>query len=153
MRAALIVLIACTTLGIAASAGAAGPAPIEHVLVLMQEDRTFDHYFGTYPGANGPPVGLSVPRDPDAPDAGSVEPFKLGVTRTISLPHSEKAMRSAFNDGSVDGFVRAAEQFGAEDGALTMGYYDFEEIPLYWNLADEYVLADNWFSSVMGPSF
>ena len=153
MRAALIVLIACTTLGIAASAGAAGPAPIEHVLVLMQEDRTFDHYFGTYPGANGPPVGLSVPRDPDAPDAGSVEPFKLGVTRTISLPHSEKAMRSAFNDGSVDGFVRAAEQFGAEDGALTMGYYDFEEIPLYWNLANDYVLADNWFSSVMGPSF
>ena len=153
MRRALAVLIISAAVGIANTAGADDAVPIEHVLVLMQEDVTFDHYFGTYPGANGTPAGFTLPRDPDAPEKGRVAPYKLDVTRTISLPHSEKAMRSAFNGGSADGFVRAAEQFGAEDGALSLGYYDHNEIPFYWNLANEYVLADSWFSSVMGPSF
>lgn len=131
--------------------------PIDTLVVVMQEDRTFDNYFGTYskvnPAINGWPDGFRMPRDPDDPTAGYVEPYKLTETRTVSLPHSEKAMRAAVNDGKMDGFVEGAERFGAEDGGLTLGYYDSDDIPFYWQLADEFVLADNWFSSVLGPSF
>ena len=136
-----------------ALAQAEDDTPLEHVVVIMQEDRTFDHYFGTYPGANGWPNGYALPVDPVNPLTRFVEPHKLTSTRTPSLPHSEKALRAAFNGGRNDSFIPAAEAFGASDGSLAIGYYDYHEIPVYWHLADEYVLADNWFSSVMGPSF
>ncbi len=144
---------------IAALAMTAAPAagrdhyPLEHIVVVMQEDRTFDHYFGTYPGADGWPAGYSMPVDPARPELGSVRPHKLTATRTPSLPHSSAAMKRAFNEGAMDSFVVAADEFGASDGTLALGYYDSTELPFYWYLADEYVLADRWFSSVMGPSF
>lgn len=131
--------------------------PIDTLVVVMQEDRTFNNYFGTYsqenPEANGWPEGYQVLRDPADPESGYAAPYKLTETRTVSLPHSEKAMRAAFNDGKMDSFVVAAEEFGAEDGGLALGYYNGDDIPFYWQLADEFVLADNWFSSVLGPSF
>jgi phospholipase C len=147
--AAVLLLIG----GPAASQQAQSRVPIDTLVVVMQEDRTFNNYFGTYPGANGWPEGFEMPRDPDDSSAGSVAPHKLTETRTISLPHSEKAMLGAYNDGAMDSFVAAAEEYGAPDGALAMGYYDYNDIPFYWQLADEFVLTDNWFSSVMGPSF
>lgn len=161
LRGAVAIAAATTLLLIAPAPPAEGAGeadvPIDTLVVVMQEDRTFDNYFGTYsqvnPEANGWPDGFRLPRDPDNPDAGYVEPYKLTSTRTISLPHSEKAMRAAFNEGAMDSFISAAEQFGAEDGGLALGYYDSEDIPFYWQLADEFVLTDNWFSSVLGPSF
>lgn len=158
-RRAVVALLMGSTTGLLGYPGSTASAqtepdvPLDHVVVLMQEDRTFDHYFGTYPGANGWPADFAMPSDPDDPGAIMVSPHKLDSTRTPSLPHSEKAMRAAVNGGKVDSFVAAATEFGASDGSLALGYYDFNEIPFYWNLADEYVLADNWFSSVMGPSF
>ena len=150
---ALLVSLAAPALAVAQESN----VPIDTLVVVMQEDRTFDNYFGTYsqmnPEANGWPEGFRVLRDPDDPESGYVEPHKLTETRTVSLPHSEKAMRAAYNDGQMDSFVAAAEQFGAADGGLSLGYYDSNEIPFYWQLADEFVLADNWFSSVLGPSF
>ena len=137
----------------AGSQAARPDVPIDTLVVVMQEDRTFNNYFGTYPGANGWPDGYRVPRDPNDLSLGYVEPHKLTETRTVSLPHSEKAMRAAYNAGAMDSFVAAAEEFGADDGALALGYYNYNEIPFYWQLADEFVLADRWFSSVMGPSF
>lgn len=131
--------------------------PIDTLVVVMQEDRTFNNYFGTYsdvnPEANGWPEGFQVLRDPEDPTSGYATPYKLTETRTISLPHSEKAMRAAFNNGDMDSFIVAAEEYGAPDGDLTLGYYDGTDIPFYWQLADEFVLTDNWYSSVLGPSF
>ena len=146
-------------LGLVVVAVVAGPVfaqerpPIDTVVVVMQEDRTFNNYFGTYPGANGWPEGFTMPLDPLDSSDGGVAPFKLDRTRTPSLPHSAKAMVRAFNEGAMNGFIDSAETYGASDGSLAMGYYDYRDIPFYWHLADEYVLADNWFSSVMGPSF
>ncbi len=134
-------------------AAGAGEVPIRHVVVMMQEDRTFDHYFGTYPGVEGWPDGYALPVDPDDPAAGSVAPFELEATRTPSLPHGAAAMRDAYRGGRNDGFVAAAERHGAGDGRLALGYYDADAIPGYWRLAADYVIADHWFSSVMGPSF
>src|SRR5512140_3327285 len=52
--------------------------PISHFIVLMQENHTFDNYFGTYPGVNGTPVGVKMPVDPNNPSAGFVTPWHLG---------------------------------------------------------------------------
>ncbi len=152
-RTIIAVAVAGVLWGSAPTAWAQPEMPIENVIVVMQEDRTFDHYFGTYPGVNGWPDGYRIPFDPQDPTAGFVEPHKLSETRTISLPHSAAAMAGAYNDGRMDGFVKSARAFGGGDGSLTLGYYDGNDIPFYWYLADEYVLADAWFSSVMGPSF
>lgn len=150
----LVFAIALTIMLVPTASGAQErEVPIDTLVVVMQEDRTFDNYFGTYEGANGWPDGFQMPRDPDDLSLGFVEPHKLAETRTVSLPHSEKAMRAAYNDGKMDSFVKSSEEFGTPDGALALGYYDYNDIPFYWQLADEFVLADNWFSSVMGPSF
>ena len=156
---ALVAVVIALTIALAPAASGAqrSNAPIDTLVVLMQEDRTFDNYFGTYsqvnPEVDGWPDDFRMPRDPNDPGAGYVEPHKLTETRTVSLPHSEKAMRAAVNGGRMDSFVAAAEEFGAVDGGVALGYYDGNDIPFYWQLADEFVLADNWFSSVLGPSF
>lgn len=128
--------------------------PIEHIIVLMQENHSFDNYFGTYPGANGIPEGTCIPYDPSDPDSDCVEPFRLGTTDVdMDDPdHSEETHRIQYNDGAMDGFVYALER-RAQDGRLAMGYYDEQDLPYYWNIADEYVLFDNFFSSVHGGSF
>ncbi len=77
----------------------------------MQENRTFDHYFGTYPGTNGLPVGTKVPVDLFDPGSGClepqpstryVEPYHLEVRRTPDPPHDERTTRAAYNCGMVN---------------------------------------------------
>jgi len=118
----------------------------------MQEDRSFDHYFGTYPRANGFPKDFQMPVNPFDPNTTYVKPFKLNVTRTPPFSKGKKIARIAYNNGSMNGFIYAHDQYGG-NGTLAMGYYDYTDIPFYWNLAREFVLCDNWFSSAMGASF
>jgi phospholipase C len=128
--------------------------PIEHFIVLMQENHSFDNYFGYYPGANGIPEGTCIPYDPFDPESDCVEPFRLGdgLVENDDPDHSEETHWVQFNEGLMNGFVYALDR-RAQDGRLAMGYYDEEELPYYWNIADEYVLFDNFFSSVHGGSF
>jgi phospholipase C len=156
MRRSLTVGMACA----AAVASAAEPArssapstPIEHFVVLMQENHSFDNYFGTYPGADGIPEGTCMPIDPArGRRAGCVAPFHLG-TRTVQdtpLGNSTRVARRQYNGGHMNGFVSA---FMAEAGTFepaVMGYYDDREIPYHWNVADEYVLFDRFFASSHG---
>ncbi|HEY8846869.1 MAG TPA: alkaline phosphatase family protein, partial [Candidatus Limnocylindrales bacterium] len=78
--------------------------PIEHVVVLMQENHTFDNYFGTFPGAEGIPSGTCVPRDPIGASAGCVAPFHLDSHRTTDLNHGLDVATRAINDGKMNGF-------------------------------------------------
>lgn len=127
--------------------------PIEHFIVLMQENHTFDNYFGTYPGANGIAEGTCVPVDPfDEANTDCVEPFHIGDRPIDDLDHSESTFNLQYNDGNMNGFVYALNQRN-QNGALAMGYYDERDLPYYWNLADEYVLFDHFFSSDHGGSF
>ncbi len=128
--------------------------PLEHLVVLMQENHTFDNYFGTYPGADGTPPGVCMPVDPNAPNGECIRPFHLGTT-DVSLDdpdHSNTTSALQYNNGKMNGFVYALNQKN-QDGRLAMGYYDGSDLPYYWNLADRYVLFDHWFSSFAGPSF
>jgi len=181
--------------------------PIRYFVYIIQENKTFDHYFGTFPGANGIPEGTKLAYSPGGPPAA--EPFHLRTTAIANdLLHNWPAARTAWNEGKMDGFLwaewpaalvyywkgqipepdpklvrpgpssvltpkskkkREHETAGTErfergqagqapvgsppDWVLnTLGYYDWNEIPNYWEYARRYTLCDNFFSSIMGPS-
>jgi phospholipase C len=129
--------------------------PIKHFIFLMQENHSFDNYFGTYPNANGIPPNTCIPTDPAAGDrTDCIEPFHAGSNdvQPDDPDHSTETFRVQFNDGAMNGFVYALE-LRNQDGRLAMAYYDDRDLPYYWNIADEYVLFDNYFSSAGGGSF
>lgn len=135
------------------SQGSRPNTPIEHFIVLMQENHTFDNYFGTYPGAEGIPEGACIPVDPfEGTSTECVEPFHIGDRPIEDLDHSDTTFRLQYNEGKMNGFVYALEQRN-QNGALALGYYDDRDLPYYWNLVDEYVLFDHFFSSDHGGSF
>jgi phospholipase C len=119
--------------------------PIKHIIVIFQENHAFDNYFGTYPGVNGlnGSIALPVKKGSNA----TVSPFHLSSSSgTGSLSNTATTAREAYDNGSMDGFVYA------EKSNLTMGYYDYRDIPYFWDYASKYVLMDNFFTSEMGPS-
>jgi phospholipase C len=132
----------------------AGPqpkTPIQHLVVLLQENHTFDNYFGTYPGADGFPPGTKMPINPNNLSAGYEVPWHIGTYATTDLSHSAATFRDQYDGGKMDAFISALIQRN-QDGRLSMGYYDGRDIPYYWNLADNYVLFDRFFSSAKDGS-
>jgi phospholipase C len=152
----LVMLLQTAGLGVAqADAPSAEPAPrtpIHHLIVILQENHTFDNYFGTYPGVDGLPATVKMPVDPTNLAAGYVEPFHIGAYPITDLSHSSTTFNAQYDQGKMDGFVSALNTL-KQNGKLSMGYYDGEDIPYYWNLADQYVLFDRFFSSAKDGSF
>ncbi len=131
---------------------------VRHVVILMQENRSFDHYFGTLHGVRGfdDPIALrlrdgdSVFNQPQAPGASSrVAPFHLGSKSNApciaDLDHSWAGTHEAWNGAAYDRWVAAK-------GAATMGYLRREDIPFHHALADSFTICDSYFCSVMGPT-
>jgi phospholipase C len=123
-----------------------GSSPIKHVVVIVEENHTFDNYFGTFPGANGIAGATSQPST-NAPNAQLVAPYVID-TATIShdLSHTWASAHQAYDGGKMDGFVIAS------NSSLSMGHFDPSLIPNYWDYASKFVLLDNFYTSVMGPS-
>src|SRR5690242_14859636 len=121
--------------------------PIKHIVVIMQENRSFDNYFGTYPGANGIPKNVCMPLDPQNPSHGCVKPFLSSNVVSGGGPHSYQSSIIAYDNGKMDGFMVAEN----ENNDI-MSYYNNKTIPYYWDLAKHYTLADNFFSSVFSYS-
>lgn len=130
---------------------ASTPGHIDHLVVLMQENHTFDNYFGTFPGVDGIPADACQPRSTDSVPGDCVEPYHISHPRTLDPDHGKATALRAFNDGAMDGFV-AAQYERNIDGDVVMGYWDGRDLPLYWNLATDYVVADRFFSSAWGAS-
>jgi phospholipase C len=140
---------------------------IEHVLILMQENRSFDHYFGSLQGVRGfddpQAITLSTGRsvfyqpDPENPD-GYLLPFRNDTTTTnaaeaIGTSHSWQSQHLSWNNGRMDNWVpthRAAD--GEAHGPFTMGYHTREDLPFHYALADAFTVCDNYFCSVFGPT-
>ncbi|MFZ0894408.1 MAG: alkaline phosphatase family protein [Candidatus Nitrosopolaris sp.] len=123
-------------------------SPIKHIVVIMQENRSFDNYFGTYPGANGIPKNVCMPRDPDhANNSPCVKPFLSSTPVSEDMPHGYQPSTVAYDNGKMDRFMLAENE-----DPKTMSYYDNKTIPYYWDLAKHYGLADNFYSSVLSYS-
>jgi phospholipase C len=125
--------------------------PIRHLITLMQENHSFDNYFGSFPGADGPPTDACMPADLTDPAQGCVKPFHLAKRPITDLGHSREVFERQYRVGRMDGFVSAYRHEGL-NGENAMGYYDDRDLPYYWNVADRYVLFDRFFTSAAAGS-
>lgn len=214
MKIALPFVLAGLAATAMAAEGGAARIPINHFIYIIQENQSFDRYFGTYPGANGIPAGIKLPYRPGGKP--EVAPFHLHDTAIPhDLNHSWQAAHTAYHGGKMDGFLwgewpeallyywgrqpvpqpnpelvhpkavtaprhgarrrsrHGAKRTPAERGGQlsaasraagppkglppawvlnTLSYYDWHEIPNYWEYARRFTLCDNFFSSLMGPS-
>jgi phospholipase C len=138
------------------------------VIIIMQENRSFDSYFGTFPGADGIP-GLAgnpgkLPCIPDPDAQHCVRPFHDTADLNRGGPHGQRNTLKDIDHGLMDGFVFQAERAGVcradnpncgrhcpigdQHCTDVMGYHDAREIPNYWSYARHFVLQDHMFESV-----
>jgi len=164
-------LVACTTTTPNSNANPSGSSSpgsqlqnsdihkIKHIVVIMQENRSFDSYFGTFPGADGIPMQNGVPtvcvNDPLTSQC--VRPYHDAQDLNHGGPHGAPNARADIDHGKMDGFIAQAENgkgscVNPEDPACSgngqtdvMGYHDFHEIPNYWAYAKNFVLQDHMF--------
>jgi phospholipase C len=136
---------------------------IQHVVIIMQENRSFDSFFGTYPGADGIP-GLAgnpgtLPCLPDPRKGGCDTPFHDTSLVNGGGPHGQGAAADDIDGGLMDGFVIESEAAGGRgcggfagvcatsSPSDAMGYHDAREIPNYWAYARDFTLDDHMFQS------
>jgi phospholipase C len=164
-----VFLAACATPPTATStptpANLSGIHKIQHVVVIMQENRSFDHYFGTYPGADGLPIknGKFTVCVPNPNTKTCVYPYHDSFDLNYGGPHGQSSATNDINGGKMDGFIAEAlngqKQVctspddprcggnGRSGGSDVMGYHDAREIPNYWKYAQDYVLQDHMFQA------
>jgi phospholipase C len=177
---AVVAVVALAILGIAlapasgaqtgnAQTGSDGLDKIEHIVMIMQENRTFDHYFGMFPGAEGFTLDASGnPSEciPNPYEPGTcVHPTHDPRERQIGGPHNYKSHVTSVNGGNMDGFLQAFQdatkpcpkdieyresswcERTSENPLNVMGYKLEEDIPNYWRYAREFVLQDHMFAA------
>ena len=163
---------AASTVTTAAAVAPAGSdlGAVEHVIFLMMENRSFDHYYGTYPRARGfddhpagdlGPFSQACPSNTTASPVGRLLPFHLDTVGTdvadctFDLTHNWGPQHQCRNGGRMDSFAKVhtgPEGEGPSQGTLTMGYYTRADLPYYYALADAFTLCDGYHCSVMGPT-
>src|SRR5215467_4616637 len=156
--------------------------PIEHLVVIFQENISFDHYFGTYPVAlnpSGEPRFYAAPNTPTvngltnallnnnpnlnpANGTGATNPFRLDRTQAVTADqnHDYTAEQEADDFGAMDLFPEFAGTAGPPPAGaavvsttgLNLGYYDGNTVTAMWNYAQHFAMNDNSFSSTFGPS-
>jgi phospholipase C len=142
-------------------------ADIKHVVLLMQENRSFDHYFGTMAGVRGfgdPSAlmlsgGKSVFHQPDAENQqGYMLPFhldtrKTGAQKIPSTSHAWSVQHEAWNHGKMDQWLPAHRKADGVKGPYTMGYHTRADIPFHFELAESFTICDAYFCSIFGPTW
>ena len=181
-RLALAGTAVCVSLATLAQAdpGAQGGrtrTPIHHVIILFQENVSFDHYFGTYPNAqNNPgetpfhaqaftpsvngfsPELLSNNPNKTADGTAQANPMRLSPAQayTCSQNHNYGPEQQAVDSGLMDVFPQFTGRTGSEgcaaDGTTVLGYYDGNTVTALWNYAQNFAMSDNYFDTTFGPS-
>lgn len=120
--------------------------PIKNVIVVIMQNRSFDHLFGTFPGANG--IRPGVPGYTQTDSSGArVTPQLLTNAATADLPHARADFLRAWDSGAMD-------KYAFYNGATSLGYYDKTSSGMnaLWTWAQQFALADDFFPSVMGDA-
>jgi phospholipase C len=140
---------------------------IKHVVLLMQENRSFDHYFGTLAGVRGfddpnaltLSTGRSAFYQPDEKNPnGYLLPFRLDTRATSaqkipSTSHAWAVQHEAWNGGKMDQWLAAHRKADGDHGPYCMGYYTRADIPFQFALAEAFTLCDAYHCSVLGPTW
>jgi phospholipase C len=159
---------------VAGAASSASLSDVKHIVILMQENRSFDHYFGPLSGTRGfsDPGALPNPKggtvfsqygyQPGAgvTASGFTQPFHLlnnppaqNGEATNDISHSWTTQHASWNNGAMDQFMTAhLAADGTANGPLTMGYFTRSELAFYYALADAFTICDGYFCSVLGPT-
>jgi phospholipase C len=138
------------------SAPAGGPlASIDHFVVVMMENRSFDHHLGALRNDRGYPAasqidGLDGTEENPDEQGRMVHAARIAGKGVFNPLHRWEPAHEAWNGGRNDGFVKANSGLGRDE---VMGYHDRETLPIQYALADQYTVCDRWFSSVMGPTW
>src|SRR5262252_1507065 len=162
--------------------GTSTATPIQHLVVIFQENVSFDHYFGTYPNATNPPGEPSFHARPSTPavngftpallnnnpnlnpanDGGATNPFRLDRSQaaTRDQGHGYKAEQQAFDGGVMDLFPKYVGKSGPppvvggilSTTGLNLGYFDGNTVTARWNYAQNFAMSDNSYGTVFGPS-
>jgi phospholipase C len=132
--------------------------PIDTVVVLMQENRSFDSYFGQLHDEGQPHVKPVPPNasnpDPTNPSGPPITRFhKDHYCETADLDHSWNGTHDEWDGGKMDGFTAANVDTTDPTGARTMGYYDANDLPFYYGLYSTFAMADRYFASVLSQTF
>jgi phospholipase C len=135
---------------------------IDHVVIIIQENRSFDHYFGSYRGVRGFSDQSAAFQQPDPANsanapAGVLLPFHLESSRTNAacthdITHDWVSQHQSWSNGAMNGFVTSRLPTNPNDATLTMGYYNRADVPYYYAVADAFTICDNYFCSVIGPT-
>ena len=140
---------------------------IKHVVLLMQENRSFDHYFGTLAGVRGfddpnaltLSTGRSAFYQPDVKNPnGYLLPFHLdtrasSAQKITSTSHAWEVQHEAWNGGKMDQWLAAHRKADGDHGPYCMGYYTRADIPFQFALAEAFTLCDAYHCSVLGPTW
>ena len=162
--------------------GTSTATPIQHLVVIFQENVSFDHYFGTYPNAANPPGEPAFHARPNTPvvnglspalltnnpnlnpanDGGATNPFRLDRSQAVTRDqgHGYKAEQQAFDGGVMDLFPKYVGKSGPppvgggilSTTGLNLGYFDGNTVTALWNYAQRFAMNDNSYSTVFGPS-
>jgi phospholipase C len=135
---------------------------IKHVVIIIQENRSFDHYFGSYCGVRGfsdQSLAFQQPDPANTVDSpvGKLLPFHLDTSTTNAacthdIAHDWVPQHQSWDNGAMDGFVSSHLPINSNDAVLTMGYYTRADLPYYYAVADAFTICDNYFCSVIGPT-
>jgi phospholipase C len=129
--------------------------PIRHVIVMMKENRSFDHLLGKLHDRGQPSVE-AVPADYSNPDVSGQAVFPAHATTTcipFDPDHQSASIAACVDDGKMDGFVRNAAATTASDGTFAMRFYDASDLPFYYWLATTFAVGDRHFSPMAGGTF
>ena len=142
----------------AAQTAVSSPSPIKHVVLMIQENRTFNDFFATFPGADGTTIGKAKPNPNCSPpilNNESITLAKVPLTVPKDLYHEYVGYRTAYDHGNMDGFDNVG--FGGPNGipecTYPYQYTDPTQIRPYWDLAKQYTLAEHMFTTQGSGSF
>jgi phospholipase C len=166
-----LILLNNSLISLTALASITAPAttttPINHLVVIFQENVSFDHYFGSYPNATNPPGEPKFTADSHTPSVNgltaglltknpnSANPFRLDRSQAITcdMTHAYTSEQQAYNGGLLDKFVQyTGSKYNHCNANQVMGYFDGNTVTALWNYAQHYAMSDNFYQSTFGPS-